>query len=184
MLAINPNLITNCCSLFTELFVLINAGHLKPITPITTFGFDDVISALAYIRSGRHLGKIVITDGEKEDIDVPIRPIVPGLVLKSNVSYLIVGGLKGACGTLAIKMAQHGAKHIIVSSRSGIDDEASARIIASCNFYGCEVVEARGDIGDINSVQALFKNAKPKIAGVIQGAMVLRVSSMLGHISS
>ncbi|KAI1213019.1 uncharacterized protein F4807DRAFT_471537 [Annulohypoxylon truncatum] len=161
-------------SLFDELFVLINAGHLKPIHPITVFGFDDVQKALAYIRSGKHLGKVVISNGENTDVQVPIRPAIRGIQLRSDVSYLIIGGLKGACGTLAIHLAQNGARHIIVSSRSGINDEASARIVASCNFYGAEVVEAKGDVGNIESVRQLFKSATPRIAGVIQGAMVLR----------
>ncbi|KAI1460694.1 hypothetical protein F4805DRAFT_372476 [Annulohypoxylon moriforme] len=161
-------------SLFDELFVLFNAGLLRPIHPITVFGFDEVQKALAYIRSGKHLGKVVISSGENADVQLPIRPAVRGLQLRSDASYLIIGGLKGACGTLAIHLAQHGARHIIVSSRSGIDDEASARIVASCNFYGAEVVEAKGDIGNIESVRQLFKSATPKIAGVIQGAMVLR----------
>ena len=163
-------------SLFDELFVLINAGHVKPIQPITTFGYDKVVDALSYIRSGKHLGKIVISNGEREDVELPIRPAVPRLRLDPDVSYLIVGGLRGACGTLAIHMAQHGARHIIVNSRSGIGDEASARIVASCNVYKCEVVEVKGDVGDIDFVREMFKSAVPRIAGVIQGAMVLRVS--------
>lgn len=163
-------------SLFDELFVLIDRGYLKPIYPITTFGFDDVIAALSYIRSGRHIGKIVISNAEKKDIKVPIRPAIRGLQLQSHVSYLIVGGLKGACGTLAVHMAQHGARHITISSRSGISDEASARVVDSCLFYGCEVTEAKGDVGNIDSVNRMFKTASPRIAGIVQGAMVLRVS--------
>ena len=155
---------------------MINGGHLKPITPMTTFGFDDVVAALAYIRSGKHFGKIVISNAGQEDVQMPIRPALRTLQLQPNVSYLIVGGLKGACGTLAIHMAAHGARHIIVSSRSGINDEASARIVNSCRFYGCEVIEAKGDVGNADSTRLLFQSANPRIAGIIQGAMVLRVS--------
>ena len=155
--------------------MLINAGHLKPIHPITTFGFDNIVAALSYIRSGKHLGKIVISSADKEDIQLFIRSAIRTLQLQSNVSYLIVGGLKGACGTLAIHFAQHGARHIIASSRSGISDDASARVVAGCRSYGCEVTEAKGDIGSIESVRRMFKTASPRIAGIIQGAMVLRV---------
>lgn len=73
-------------------------------------------------------------------------------------------------------MAKHGARNIIVISRSGIDDEASARVVASCNSYKCEVTEARGDVSDIAFIRGVFESASPRIAGVIQGAMVLRVS--------
>lgn len=158
---------------------MINGGHLKPITPMTTFGFDNVIAALAYIRSGKHYGKIVISNAEKADVQLPIRPALRTLRLQPNASYLIVGGLKGACGTLAIHMAVHGARHIIVSSRSGINDDASARIVDSCRVHGCEVTEAKGDIGNVEFTRQLFKFANPRIAGIIQGAMVLRVGPLI-----
>jgi hypothetical protein len=80
-------------------------------------------------------------------------------------------------------MASLGARHIIVSSRSGIADPASERIIRHCNNYGTTVVEAKGDIGDPQAVRRLFDTAKPRIAGIIQGAMVLRVSLAWCHIS-
>ena len=159
--------------------MLINGGHLKPITLITTFGFENVIDALAYIRSGKHFGKIVTSNAGKADVHLPIRPALLTLQLQPSASYLIVGGLKGICGTLAIHMAVHGARHIIVNSRSGINDEASARIVKGCRVHGCEVTEARGDNGNSDFTDRLFKSANPRIAGIIQGAMVLRVSPIM-----
>ncbi|KAI1799346.1 hypothetical protein F4811DRAFT_557890 [Daldinia bambusicola] len=162
--------------LFNELFILISAGHIKLSHPITTFGFDKVVDALSCIRNGRHIGKIVISNGEslQDDVQIPIRRTPHSLGLKSNASYLVVGGLRGACGTLAIHMAQHGARNIIVMSRSGIGDEASARIVASCMVYNCKVTEAQGDVGERDFVRGVFESASPGIAGIVQGAMVLR----------
>lgn len=60
-------------------------------------------------------------------------------------------------------------------SRSGIDDEASARVIENCASYGCVVTAAKGDVTDETFVRGVFSSAHPhKIAGVIQAAMVLR----------
>jgi hypothetical protein len=165
--------------LFVEVFELINAGHLRPIHPITTFGFDAIPAALAHIRAGKHIGKIVISNQQEEDIELPIRPAVPKLRLKPDVSYLIIGGLKGACGTLAVHMAQHGARHLVVSNRSGISDITSAQVVRDCAFYGCEVVESRGDVSDYETVKRVFKSTTPKIAGIIQGAMLLKVGAIL-----
>lgn len=162
--------------LLGEIFVLVGGGHIKPIHPITTFGFDAIPTALAYIRSGRHIGKVVISDGGKKDVEVAIRPATRKLRLQSDVSYLIVGGLKGLCGSLAIHMARHGARHIIVVSRSGTSDLGSQKTVQSCLAYGCEIVEAKGDVADAEFLRGVFKGATPRIAGVIQGAMVLRVS--------
>lgn len=162
--------------LMREIFELVNAGHVGPIHPITTYGFDQVIPALSYMRRGKHIGKIVIYSGEKEDVQLPIKPAVRKLQLDPNAAYLIVGGLKGLCGSLAVHMARHGARHIITVSRSGIDDDASVRIVENCAAYGCKIVEAKGDAGDLEFVKRVFKSARPqRVAGLIQGAMVLRV---------
>ncbi|OAA57318.1 Beta-ketoacyl synthase [Cordyceps fumosorosea ARSEF 2679] len=160
--------------LLGEIFELVNAGHVKPIQPITTFGFDDIPSALAHIRSGRHIGKVVISSGQHVPVEVPIRPAVRKLSLDPAASYLIVGGLKGLCGNLAIHMAKTGARRIIVCSRSGLADAASQKTVANCRAYGCEIVEAKGDVADETFVRKIFQEASPAISGVIQGAMILR----------
>lgn len=138
------------------------------------FPVDQVIPALSYIRRGQHVGKIVLSNAD-QDLKLPIQPALRKLELRPDVSYLIVGGLKGLCGSLAVHMARHGARHIIAMSRSGIDDEASARVIQNCASYGCEVKAAKGDVSDAGFVRSVFRSANPEqIAGVIQAAMVLR----------
>ncbi|KAK1988407.1 hypothetical protein LZ30DRAFT_766139 [Colletotrichum cereale] len=160
--------------LLKEVFDLVKEGHVGPIRPITTFPVSQVVPALSYIRRGQHMGKIVISSAD-QDVELPIRPACRKLVLKPDAAYLIVGGLKGLCGSLAVHMARHGARHIIAMSRSGINDEASARVIQNCASYGCEVSEAKGDVSDLDFVRHVFRSARPgKIAGVIQAAMVLR----------
>lgn len=162
--------------LLDEIFDLVSAGHINPITPITTFSFSDIPSALALIRSGRHIGKVVISDGDDPKVQVPIRPAMPKLTLRPDASYLIVGGLRGLVGNLAIHMAKHGAKRIIVVSRSGLADDASQKVIKNCRSYGCKIIEARGDVCDVPFLRKVFREASPAIAGIIQGAMILRVS--------
>lgn len=165
--------------LLAEIFALVEARHVGPIHPIMPFGFDKVPAALAYIRRGQHIGKIVITQGG-DDVQVSIRPALRTLELRSDpdVAYLIVGGLKGLCGSVAIHLARHGARHIVVCNRSGVGDDASARIVRGCLTYGCRITEAKGDVADVEFVRLVFKSVAPKrIAGVIQGAMVLRVSN-------
>ncbi len=162
-------------SLLSETFNLIKGGHLKPITPIKTFPFTDIPAAFAYMRSGRHIGKIVITNRENATVKVPIRPASRKLSLRSDISYLVVGGLKGLCGSLAIYMAQHGAKNLISMSRSGCSDERSQGVVMNCEALGCQVYEAKADVSNADEVRRVFKTATVPIGGVIQGAMVLRV---------
>lgn len=81
--------------LLSQLFDLLEQGYVKPITPIKAFSFSDIPSAFRYMRGANHIGKIVITNGTEDDVQVPIRAAPKKLVFKNNVSYLIIGGLKG-----------------------------------------------------------------------------------------
>ncbi len=162
--------------LFDELFFLIEIDHLKSIHSITTFEFKNIISALTYIRSEKHLDKIVIFSAEKEDVRMTIRSTIRKLRLQSNVFYLIVENLKDVCETLAIHMTQHDARHIIINSRSDISDAASIRIVNSCVFHECKVIETKRDVDNVESVRRMFKFASFRIFNVIQEAMMLQVS--------
>lgn len=167
-------------SLMARCFELLSGGHIKPISPIARFGFDRIPEAFAKMREGHHIGKIIITDGENGiAVRVPVRPAARVVSLAPNVSYLVVGGLKGICGSLAVDMAAHGAKHIIAMTRSGISDERSQAIVRDCNALGCEVQEAKADVCNSDDVELAFKAAKLPVGGIIQGAVILRVSHLL-----
>ncbi|KAJ5375590.1 Acyl transferase/acyl hydrolase/lysophospholipase [Penicillium concentricum] len=169
--SISDALIAN---LLHEIFVLYDGGYIHPVHPIKSFPFDNIPAAFAYMRSGRHIGKIVISSSETDKIEVPVRPVAPSLQLNPSVSYLIVGGLRGLCGSLAIHLAAHGAKHIIALSRSGIADERSQSIVKSCAALGCAVSGAAADVSDAEAVLKVFQTASVPIGGIIQGAMLLR----------
>lgn len=96
--------------------------------------------------------------------------------LRVDVSYLIVGGLKGLCGSLAMYLSRLGAKHLVVMSRSGCDDETSQGVIFQLNALGCEVAVIKGDVVKLEDVKTAFQSAPKPIAGIIQGVMLLRVS--------
>jgi len=127
------------------------------------------------MRGGSHIGKIVITDAPEHPVIVPIRRAVKQVALHPKASYLIVGGLRGLCGSLAISLAQQGAKHLVVMSRSGLNDQRSQSVIKDCASHGCEIHEARGDVAEFEDVKTAFSSGPHPVRGIIQGAMVLRV---------
>lgn len=92
-------------------------------------------------------------------------------------SYLVVGGLKGLCGSLAIWLAKNGAKHLAILSRSGSADEKSLGVIKDIEAQGCAVELLKGDVADTEDVRRCLKSTAVPIGGIVQGAMVLRVSS-------
>jgi hypothetical protein len=99
---------------------LLTRKCIHPIQPIIQYGFEEVSDALAHMCRRLHIGKLVITKSRQRDVRVPIRraPIVP--TLRPDVAYLIVGGLKGLCGSLATHIARRGARHIIIKYVAGV----------------------------------------------------------------
>lgn len=58
--------------LLSQIFKLVEEGHIRPIHPRKIFSFAEISDALRYMRGGNHIGKIVISDGTKRDIRVPV----------------------------------------------------------------------------------------------------------------
>ena len=74
-------------------------------------------------------------------------------------------------------MARHGATQLVVMSRSGYADEKSQQVLENISALDSHVDLVQGDVSVMQDVQRAFKAATKPIGGIIQGAMVLRVSS-------
>ncbi len=84
-------------------------------------------------------------------------------------------------------LAKSGAKRLAVMSRSGHEDEKSQGVVKEVQSLGCEIDLLTGDVSVLSDVENAFRQTKARIAGIIQGAMVLRVSShfpMLSKLSA
>ncbi|THC91910.1 hypothetical protein EYZ11_008620 [Aspergillus tanneri] len=161
--------------LLKRIFALQAENHIRPIAPITTFSMTQTPEAFAYIRSGRHIGKVVIRDEvEMAEQKVPMRSLRKDLSFHDGLAYFIVGGLKGLCGSLAKHLAHRGARHLVVMSRSGCTDSRSQKVMAHCQSLGCEVHICRGDVSRILDVRRAFMTAPAPIGGIVQGVMALR----------
>lgn len=157
-----------------QIIELISQGHIKPLHICKVFPFDQTVEAFRYMQRGKQIGKVVISYEKSKSVELLLRPATPRLQLRPDVSYLIAGGFKGLCGSLAVYLARHGAKNIVVISRSGYEDDQSQKIIYDCNSLACNVDLVKGDITRFEDVKRAFKNASKPVVGVIQGAMVLR----------
>lgn len=185
---------TLCARLFERLFSLLEKGHVRPITPMRTFAFGEVADALALMRSTKHMGKLVLSRGSSSDDQVAvsgqeiteatrigetdplqIRPAQRIVRFRPDATYLLVGGLKGICGSLAVDFAKKGAKHLAALSRSSYDDAQSRIVLRQLHDLGCQIDLLRGDITKVEDVRRVFAETTVPVAGIIQGAMVLRV---------
>ncbi|KAI3391820.1 hypothetical protein diail_6766, partial [Diaporthe ilicicola] len=159
---------------FQRVKALLMSSHIQPISPMTVFPFNEIPDAMRYMRSGEHIGKIVISYGKEDDVVVPVRRAPNPITFDPSATYLIVGGLKGLCGSLATYMARCGAKSLTIMSRSGADDETSLRVIEDLKSLGTKTKIVCGDITDPEDVNNVFIGSGLPIKGVIQGAMLLR----------
>jgi hypothetical protein len=52
---------------------LYEKGHIKLISPMKVFPFEDIESSLRYLRAATHAGKIVISNGPSSLVQVPVK---------------------------------------------------------------------------------------------------------------
>ena len=100
--------------------------------------------------------------------------------LSADASYLLTGGSGGLAVSFARWLAEHGAKNIILASRSGIADAATTKTIETFQAKGVVILPFKCDVTDPNQVNELAGpklSHIPPIKGVIHGAFIDKVSA-------
>ncbi|KAI4194047.1 MAG: hypothetical protein LQ350_008007, partial [Teloschistes chrysophthalmus] len=156
--------------------------QLTPIGPITTYSMGDMEKAFRFMQSGNHIGKIVIDINK--DCAVPVVPEkAPGLRLRGDASYLIVGGLTGIGAAFAKHMVtEWNARYLILLSRSGRRAKGADEVISALEASGATVGVVACDVSSSTQLEDALQRCTeslPPIRGVIQGAMVLQDSIFL-----
>ncbi|KAH6616126.1 hypothetical protein B0J18DRAFT_485034 [Chaetomium sp. MPI-SDFR-AT-0129] len=162
-----------------EVARLATQNVIRPIRPVTVFPLGQISKAMRLVQTEKHLGKVVLSVSSEEQ--VPALPRVPTPKLKADASYLIVGGVGGLGRPTAFYLAAHGAKNIIVLSRSAGNLDPTSSFVTGLRDLGCRVVAVSCDVSDpadLNRALDLCSTTHqlPPIRGVIQGATVLRDS--------
>ena len=77
-------------------------------------------------------------------------------------------------------MADQGVKNIIVLSRSGLKSETSQQFAGHLQKSGTRLVGLSCDVSDLSQLESALGSVSelPPIRGVIQAAMVLKVSAV------
>ncbi len=158
--------------LFGELGALFASGEYQPL-PYSVFPVTQVVEAFRHMAQGKHVGKNVLSF---EVDEIPIGPCTEdGHRFRADATYLITGGAGGFGLEIAKWMAGRGARHLVLSSRSG-PREAAIRDIERMRAAGTTVIDARGDVTRWEDVARLMRQIRdelPPLKGVIHGAMVL-----------
>ncbi len=141
----------------------LSAGKLKPIIH-SRWPLAEAGAALSFMRSARHLGKIVVTP--------------PTLVqgrLRKDRTYLVTGGLGGIGCAVADWLADHEAGAIVLNGRRA-PDAAAEEAILRLRERGATVEVELADVTDtaaIDRMLARIDAALPPLGGVIHSVGVL-----------
>ena len=148
---------------FREVMEDISSGGLKPLIhsrwPLAEAGY-----ALDFMRSARHIGKIVLTP-----------PPVNDGRLREDRTYLVTGGLGGIGCAVAEWLADKGAGVIVLNGRREPDPEA-VQVIEGIRQRGIRVEVEIADMTDtaaIDRMMARMDESLSPLAGIIHSVGVL-----------
>ena len=145
------------------LMARVSAGELEPIIH-SRWPLAEAGAALSFMRSARHLGKIVVTTP----------PLVRG-GLRGDRSYLVTGGLGGIGIAVANWLAERGAGAIVLNGRRNPDPEAEEAIQA-LRQRGATVEVELADMTDQAAIDGMLERIErdlPPLGGVIHSVGVL-----------
>ena len=141
----------------------LSKGELKPIIH-SRWPLAEAGAALRFMRSARHLGKIVVT-----------APPLAGGRLRQDRTYLVTGGLGGIGCAVANWLAERGAGTIVLNGRRPPDPEVEAAI-GSLRERGVAVRVELADVTDgsaMDEMLARIDRELPRLGGVIHSVGVL-----------
>ena len=139
------------------------SGELKPIIH-SRWPLAEAGDALTFMRSARHLGKIVVTTP----------PLVRGR-LRQDRTYLVTGGLGGIGCAVAAWLADQGAGSIVLNGRRDPDSTAE-EVIQGLRNRGVNVHVELADVTDAAAIEQMLERMDrelPPLGGVIHSVGVL-----------
>lgn len=160
----------------TEVVALFERGELEPLE-ITEFPVSKLPEAMKFMTRAAYRGKIVLNmQGDR----VPTLP-PRNATFRADRTYLISGGASGFGLVIANWMLSHGARHLVLLSRSGPKSDADRVAVETMMGQGAQIHLAQADVTDLDAVRRLMERIQrelPPLAGVIHGAAVLDDASI------
>nr|ALQ32738.1 putative polyketide synthase [Fusarium anthophilum] len=163
-------------ALWQETARLIHDGTVKPIAPLQLFSMAEVEKAFRHMQAGKHMGKVVVS--VKDDDVVPAMPRAPHVNILADATY-VIAGVGGICKEIGMWLAEKGAKHMVLLSRSAASSEVNKTFASELQTaYNVNTYSYDCDVSNKNSLSQVLLDLKtknvPEIKGCVTGAMVLK----------
>ncbi len=167
VVASNPKLIK---TMFKRLMTAFETGVLQPL-PLEVYSINNVADAFRYMAQARHIGKVVVTNNNASTARV-----------RSDVTYLITGGLGGLGLETAHWLVSEGARSLVLIGRRVPSEYAQAAIL-KMERAGAVITTFQADVSQPDEVADLFayiQESLPPLRGIFHTAGVLD-DGMLMH---
>jgi acyl transferase domain-containing protein/aryl carrier-like protein len=148
-------------------------GELAPL-PLQSAPLSEAGDALRVMQHGRHIGKIVLTCGDRAPATVA--PLDEPVLFRGDGSYLITGGLGGFGLAIADWMVARGAGAIVLMGRRGAHSTEAQQAVARLEARGARIVVRAADLvreAELTDVLAAIDRDLPPLRGVVHAAMAL-----------
>ncbi|HZJ14929.1 MAG TPA: SDR family NAD(P)-dependent oxidoreductase [Chthoniobacteraceae bacterium] len=160
--------------MLAEVADLVEQGALRPL-PFHAFPASRVDAAFRLMAGGKHIGKVIVSFPKSF---VPRRgePLAPPFAIKKDGCYLITGAFGGFGKVLANWLVQSGARHLVLSSRSGASTPEAEEHVHNLRDRGIEVLVVKADVASAQDVAGLFSKTQESgqpLLGVFHLAMVI-----------
>lgn len=159
-------------SLLSEIAKALAAGEIRPLAH-RCFAFAEITEAFRLMRAARHIGKLILVPDRNAGI--ALSPVAD-LAIRRDGAYVVTGGLDGFGFATARWLAEHGAGHLALIGRRGLDTPGAAERIAELEALGARISVHAGDVTDTGqlgiALDALRHSGSP-IRGVVHAAGVI-----------
>ncbi|MGC1481788.1 MAG: acyltransferase domain-containing protein, partial [Chthoniobacterales bacterium] len=157
--------------LLGEVSDLVEAGALRPL-PFRAYPANRVDGAFRLMAQGKHVGKVVVTFAESS---LPRRTpaLRPGFTVDADAAYLVTGAFGGYGVVLARWLADCGARHLVLTSRSGPQSEAAKSLVDDLAASGVTVQVEKVDVRSTADTAKLIRSIIPPLKGVFHLAMAI-----------
>jgi NADPH:quinone reductase-like Zn-dependent oxidoreductase/acyl carrier protein len=160
-------------ALMAEITTLVEKGKLTPL-PFRSYPANRIDSAFRLMAGGKHTGKVVVAFADPFIIRKG-EPPLPPFNIKSDAAYLITGGLGGFGRVLAEWLVECGARHLVLSSRSGASTPEAVAFLEKMQARGIDTKVIKADVSSPKDVKRLIAetNSATPLKGIFHLAMVI-----------
>ncbi|KAG5788560.1 hypothetical protein H9Q69_012375 [Fusarium xylarioides] len=144
--------------------------------PLSAFKVSDIKDGFKKMQEEDAIERVMVT-AEQDDIVPKFIQDRRPWTFDGNSTYLVAGGSGGLGRAIIRWMADRGAKHLIVPSRSGASSQAAVQLVAELTSRGVNVFALKCDVSIREGVKVMLEECSrtmPPIKGCINAAMVLQ----------